>query len=262
MERREVLDIIYKTGEEDSRLIRNRQGQLEYFTTMHYIERFSEEEMKIIELGAGTGRYSIPLAKQGMNVTAVELMDSNLEVFMKNAEGVSNLQIAKGDAINLGDYADNSFDLVLSLGPMYHLFDAVEINKAIDEAIRIAKPGAIIMFAFLSIYGLMYSNYLNEEISFGIEENFDQEFKVKHFADQGFTAYDIEEFEQMFTNKSVNKEAVVGIDSIMELAEKNERFELSDQEFHTFLDYHLRFCEKRELLGANSHILYICRKNK
>ena len=81
------------------------------------------------------------------------------------------------------------------LGPMYHLYDENEINKAIDEAIRVTKPNGIIMFAFLSVYGIMYANYLYGKWSIDQEENFTNDYSVKHFKEQLFTGYDIVEFE-------------------------------------------------------------------
>lgn len=55
-------------------------GRLEYTTTMNYIHRFCAKNSKILEIGAGTGRYSIALVKEGMNVTAVELVDKNWKI--------------------------------------------------------------------------------------------------------------------------------------------------------------------------------------
>ena len=49
-------------------------------------------------------------------------------------------------------------------------------------------------------------------------------------------------------------------DTILELARKRTDFVMSDEDFETFAKYHLAFCEKRELLGASSHLLYVCRK--
>ena len=50
------------------------------------------------------------------------------------------------------------------------------------------------------------------------------------------------------------------LDLLTEIAEDRVDFEMSDEAFAEFLKYHLARCEKRELLGASSHLLYICRK--
>lgn len=87
----EMLSSFYDDIDEDSRLDRSRQGQLEYLTTMNYIHRYAKAGVKILEIGAGTGRYSIALAKEGYNVTAVELVESNLEVLKTTASALKIL---------------------------------------------------------------------------------------------------------------------------------------------------------------------------
>ncbi len=108
----------------------------------------------------------------------------------------------------------------------------------------------------------MYSNYLSGNFRAGIEENFDADFRVKHYKEQGFTGFDIQEFEALFSNKPVQKVALAGTDSVLELAEQTPSFYLSDEDFELFAEYHLKTCETRELLGSHSHLLYICRKDQ
>ena len=67
-----MLRGFYDQADEDGRLRRSRHGQLEYCTTMAYIHRYAAPGAKILEVGAGTGRYSIALAKEGMDVNASE----------------------------------------------------------------------------------------------------------------------------------------------------------------------------------------------
>ena len=70
MERKNMLEAFYNAYDEDARLTKSRQGQLEYRTTMQYIRRLLPVGKKLLEVGAGTGRYSIALAKEGYDVTA------------------------------------------------------------------------------------------------------------------------------------------------------------------------------------------------
>lgn len=256
----EIVSSFYDDIDEDSRLNRSRHGQLEYATTMEYIHRYAKPGAKVVEIGAGTGRYSIPLAKEGYKVTAIELVESNLEVLRKNSIDVEDIDSYQGDALNLSRFEDNQFDVTLLFGPMYHLYSKEDIHKAIDEAIRVTKNDGIILVAFLSVYAIMYDNYLNGNLAAGIEENFDDSYKVKHFEEQLFTGYDIVEFEQLFEMHKVKYLTTVAVDSILELSEGRSDFKMSDEEFGLFVKYHLATCEKRELLGSSSHLLYICKK--
>ena len=258
--REEIVSGFYDQTDEDGRLSRTRHGQLEYLTTMNYIHRFADSGSKVLEIGAGTGRYSVALAGEGMDVTAVELTEGNLAVLKKNAEGLDNIRACRGDATDLGMLADDSFDVTLVLGPMYHLYEAEEINRAIDEAVRVTKPGGAILFAFISVYAIMYANYFYGNWAFGQEENFTADYKVKHYKEQLFTGYDVSEFEQLFAGKPVDRIATVGTDGFLEPIEKRPDFSMSDEDFSAFAAWYLAIAEKRELLGSSSHLLYICRK--
>lgn len=258
--RLEIVSSFYNEIDEDARLSRNRHGQMEYITTMHYINKYAKKGDKILEIGAGTGRYSIALAKAGYEVSSVELVESNFEVLKKNSAGLTNLQAYQGDALDLSRFADDSFDVTLLFGPLYHLYEPADVQKAIDEAIRVTKPDGVILVAFLSVYAILFDNYLNGTLLAGIEENFTEDYKIRHFEEQLFTGYDIVEFEELFADKQVEHLNTVAVNGILELAEKRIDFAMSDEEMEAFAKLWLAICEKREMLGCSGHLLYICRK--
>lgn len=258
--REEIVKGFYEQADEDSRLQRSRHGQLEYTVTMHYIHRFAAPGAKVLEVGAGTGRYSVALAKEGMDVTAVELAESNLAVLRKNSAGLDRIRAFPGDATDLSRFGDGTFDMTLVLGPLYHLYEQEEIHRAIDEAIRVTKPGGAILYAFISVFGIMYANYLSGNWAAGQEENFTKDYRIRHFKEQLFTGYDVAEFEGLFTGKPVQWITTTGTDGILESVEDNPGFTITDKDFPAFADWYLAFSEKRELLGNTNHLLYICRK--
>lgn len=258
--RLEIVNSFYNEIDEDGRLGKSRHGQMEYFTTMHYINKYAQKGARLLEIGAGTGRYSIALAKAGYDVTSVELVEHNLEVLKKNSEGIDNIQSYQGDALDLSRFADNSFDVTLLFGPLYHLYEPQDVQKSIDEAIRVTKPNGVILVAFLSVYAILFDNYLNGTLLDGIKENFTENYKIRHFEEQLFTGYDIVEFEELFTDKSVEHLNTVAVNGILELAEKRIDFAMSDEEMEAFAKLWLAVCEKREMLGTSGHLLYICKK--
>ena len=258
--RKEIISSFYNEIDEDGRLLKTRHGQLEYSTTMNYIHRYISVGSKVLEVGAGTGRYSVALAKEGFDVTAVELVESNLDILKENSTGLGNIRSYQGDATDLSRFGDNSFDVTLVLGPMYHLYENNEVNSAIDEAVRVTKPGGVILFAFISVFAIMYANYLYGNWAIGLEENFTSDGKVKHFKEQLFTGYDVTEFEQLFHEKPVEWITTAGVDGLLEPLEKRTDFSVSDEDFKALADWYLSFSEKRELLGTTNHLLYICRK--
>ncbi len=258
--RTEIVTGFYDQADENSRLQRSRHGQLEFAVTMNYIHRYAAPGARVLEIGAGTGRYSVALAKEGMDVTAVELAESNLAVLRKNSEGVGHIRSFQGDATDLSRFEDQSFDVTLVLGPMYHLYDPEDVHKAIDEAIRVTRKDGVILIAFISVFGIMYANYLTGNWAAGQEENFTRDYSIRHFKEQLFTGYDIVEFEQLFEGKPVRRITTTGTDGILEAIEDRPDFEISDKDFPAFVDWYLAFSEKRELLGNTNHLLYICRR--
>ena len=258
--RKEIVSGFYDQYDEDGRLNRTWHGQLEYYTTMAYIHRYATKGSRILDVGAGTGRYSVALAKEGMDVTAVELTESNLAVLRANSRGKENIVSFQGDAIDLGRFADNSFDVTLSFGPMYHLYEGEEVDRAIDEAIRVTKPGGVMLFAFISVFAIMYANYFYGNWTAGQKENFTDDYKVRHFKEQLFTGYDVTEFESLFQKKPVDWITTTGVDGLLEPIEKRPDFSLSEEDFKALAEWYLVFSEKRELLGTTNHLLYICRK--
>lgn len=258
--RKEIVSGFYDLYDEDGRLQRTRHGQLEYATTMAYIHRYTTAAAKVLEVGAGTGRYSVALAKEGLDVTAVELVERNLAALRENGRGLETLRAFQGDATDLGRFEENAFDVTLLLGPMYHLYEPDEVDRAIDEAIRVTKPGGVLLFAFISVFAIMYANYLYGNWASGQEENFTEDYRVKHFKEQLFTGYDVTEFEALFAEKPVAWITTTGVDGLLEPIEKRPDFSIPEEDFKAFADWYLAFSEKRELLGNTNHLLYICRK--
>lgn len=258
--RKEIISGFYGEIDEDGRLSRTRHGQLEYQTTMHYIHRYATAQSKILEVGAGTGRYSIALAREGMDVTAVELVESNLDILRANCKDVENIHSYQGDATDLSRFSDSQFDVTLLLGPMYHLYEADEVSRAIDEAIRVTKPGGVLLFAFISVFAILYANYFYGNWGQGQKENFTDDYQVRHFKEQLFTGYDVTEFESLFLEKPVEWITTAGVDGLLEPIEKRPDFSVSDEDFKALAEWYLAFAEKRELLGSTNHLLYICRK--
>ncbi len=258
--RTEIVSGFYDRADEDTRLRRSRHGQLEYAVTMRYIHRFAAPGARVLEVGAGTGRYSVALAKEGMDVTAVELVESNYAVLLENSRGVENIRPVRGDATDLGAFPDDTFDVTLVLGPMYHLYEERDVHRAIDEAVRVTKKGGTVLFAFISVFGIMYANYLNGNWAAGQEENFTADYRIRHFKEQLFTGYDVTEFEGLFEGKPVEWITTAGTDGILEAIEDRDDFRITDADFPAFTDWYMVFAEKRELLGNTNHLLYICRK--
>ena len=132
------LEKYYNKFNEEKRLTR-RHGQVEFITSMKYIHECIGDRkcVKILDIGAGTGRYSVALAEEGHDVTAVELVKYNLGILKSKNSTVKAMQ---GNAMKLSKLQDDTFDITLLFGPMYHLFGFEDKLKAMNEAKRVTKP--------------------------------------------------------------------------------------------------------------------------
>jgi ubiquinone/menaquinone biosynthesis C-methylase UbiE len=64
MDEIKYLTEYYSNYDEDGRLT-SKHGQVEFLTTMRYINKFLKKGMRVLEVGAGTGRYSLTIAEKG-----------------------------------------------------------------------------------------------------------------------------------------------------------------------------------------------------
>ena len=159
---KEIIEY-YNNYDEEGRLKKKNRSP-EYITTMRYIEKYLKPNSKILEIGAGTGRYSVTLADMGYDVTAVELVEHNIEIMKKKVKPEHNIKIYQGNACDLSFIDSDTYDIVLLLGPMYHLFNDEDKNKAISEAIRVAKKGGIIYSAYCNSDTCIYKMFYKKKI--------------------------------------------------------------------------------------------------
>lgn len=147
METKDYLTNYYERYDEEGRLI-SKHGMVEYITTMKYIEKYLKPNMRVLEIGAATGRYSHALAQKGYRVDAVELVKHNIEIFKQNTIAGEPVTITQGNAMDLSDFESDTYDITLLLGPMYHLFTTEDKLKALSEAIRVTKKDGIVFAAY------------------------------------------------------------------------------------------------------------------
>lgn len=159
MERTRIRDY-YSHDIEASRL-EQEAFQLEGIRTKEIIDRYLQNNnLEILDVGGGAGYYSFWLQEKGHHVSLVDLSPANIELARKHsqASGIVLNRLATGDAIHL-DFSNGQFDLVLLLGPIYHLTDRAERIMALSEAKRVLKPGGILLSAAISRYASLFDGF-------------------------------------------------------------------------------------------------------
>lgn len=255
----ENLDKYYNKFNEDKRLTR-RHGIVEYTTAMTYIHQLLHKmtNPKIIDIGAGTGAYSVPLANEGYDVTAVELIKHNLMTLKaKN----SPVKACLGNATNLSMFDDDSFDMALLFGPLYHLISKEDKLKALKEAKRLVKKGGIILISYyMNEYAIITHGFKDNHILDAIKNNeIDKNYHITPRKDDLYSMVrleDIDELNYLIGLKRIKILAQDGpTDYIRPIINK-----MDEKTFDEYIKYHLSTCERTELLGASSHVLDIVKK--
>ena len=136
------------------RLTKTPYNRLELDTTLHYLDKHLPPEGHILDAGCGPGRYTVTLAKRGYTLTGLDLTPHLLEIAREQAEkaGVTDLvKLQEGSVEDLSTFEDGTFDAVMCLGgPLSHMVHEERRQRAADELIRVAKPGATV---FASVIG-------------------------------------------------------------------------------------------------------------
>ena len=262
METLELLTQFYENYDEEGRLL-SRHGSVEYLTTMRYIDKYLRPGMRILEVGAATGRYSHTLARRGFQVDAVELVQHNVDIFNSLTQPGEEITIRQGDARNLSCFNDETYDIVLLLGPMYHLFTGEDQMKALSESLRVLKRGGVLFTAYCGNDATMVNYCFGREML--KEEHYQRlvdmdTFKAIADPAETFVLYRREDVEALMAAFPVTRLHFVGSDMFTNYM--REAVDNMDDEFFTlFLRYHFATCERADLVGASHHFLDICRKD-
>ncbi|MCM1988514.1 class I SAM-dependent methyltransferase [Oceanirhabdus seepicola] len=249
----------YDRYNEDIRLIKDRAHQIEFITTTKYLDEFMKKGMNVLDLGAGTGRYSIHMASNGVDVTAVDIVPKHVEEIRNKAnEKNVELKAVVGNGKDLREFEENSFDAVICLGPLYHISDNEGRARCIEECLRVLKPNGVFMAAYINRYAV-FANMIGRDKNNINDQGLINIYKTgREFGNEKdvfyFSSYS--EIEGIMDKLKVNKEKHITTDGMMStLATKINEFK--DDEFEKWMEYHLLTCEESSLVGCGLHGLYI-----
>ena len=265
------LEKYYNKFHEEHRLT-TRHGTVEFLTTMHYIDSViesvtsrhcersaaihtQEQNIKIADIGAGTGRYSVELCHQGYDVTAVELVPHNLEILRAKHENIKTWQ---GDARDLHFLEDETFDITLLFGPLYHLHGDEEKLKALREAKRITKKGGYILVAYVmndySVVQYCFKEHHWKEVA--DKGGLTPDFHTVCGEEDLYDYVRLEDIDRLNKAAGLERIKIISADGAADYM-RRELNEMSEEEFEAFCQYQLSIAERAELVGAGSHTVDI-----
>lgn len=258
---KDQIECYYKDYDEDRRLVKDNSHSIEFLTTTKYINDYIAKGSKILEIGAATGRYAFYYLEKSCEVTALDISQKHVDIMKEKAKSYEeDIKVLQGNALDLSGFEDNSYDLILCFGPMYHLTKEADRMKCIKESLRVLKPGGIIAVAYISKFAHFIDMInRNEDIADKGLQNI-----VKNGVELGddsdcfyFTSYDY--IEKLMSDSKIDKVKHIATDGIADmLRQKINTF--TKEEFNLWMDYHFKTCENPTTIGYSKHNLYIGRK--
>ena len=248
-----IVQEVYHRFDESRRITATNAGRVEFFTTVKYIEKYLTPGAKLLDIGAGTGVYSLYFARKGYAVSALELADANIAAFRAQIKEEDPIDLVQGNALDLSLYETGSFDIVLLLGPLYHLHAEADRLRCIAEAKRVCKPGGKIFFGFISndIVILTMQQFQSDYLLTG-DYNKDT-FRLDDFP---FVFHTVDSCRKLLKKAGIPVIHEVASDGVSELLK--DLINTMDQDtYRQYLRYHAYICEKPECLGMSNHLLFV-----
>ncbi len=239
----------------------------EKYITVRMMDRYLRPQDAILDIGGGPGHYAIHYARQGHAVTLLDLSEENVRFAKKKARqyGV-RITALQGNTLDLSAFADNRFDAVFLMGPLYHLMNEENRIRAIEEAKRVLKTGGYLFCSWILMFGGVIYGLRDLPQSILIPEEaplFDVAARGESLSFDAFTfshMTTVNDVKALFEKiPGLEKATVFGQESILS-PYKNVLCRLPRKERLAWYDYALRYCEKEDYLTHAEHLMYVAKK--
>lgn len=257
----------YAGAVEEKRLFYTKANETEFIITKHYIHKYLKPRAKVIDVGAGCGVYTKALADEGFHVDAIDLHPDNVSRMKDLFQDRKNVNICQGNALDLRDFSDGTYDLVLELGPIYHLENVHERVAAIKEAVRVAKKGAPIFVSFvlqdapLIEYIFQSENPAEEINEIGYERDTALVTDNTGSSIQLHTISAIDELtDKVLETLPVSKGPRFAQDGLSQVIRESVN-KMSEASYNEWIQYLKATAERPDLMGYSNHVVQIFIKN-
>ncbi len=251
------------------RLVKDPYHRLELDTTLHFLDKYLPERGLVLDAGGGPGRYTHELARSGHDVILLDLTPANL-AFARRQIKKAGIQahvkdVLEGSIVDLSCFKDDTFDAVVcSGGPLSHVLDPLDRERAISELIRVAKPGTPVFISVISRLAVLIYDLNKAPESIGHPH-----FKpLRDTGDYGgeskFTCCHFflpEEFRAAFDGKPVEVLEMVGLEGISSNHRRAvNKISKDENLWATWMETHYKTCTHPAVVGISEHMLLVCRK--
>jgi S-adenosylmethionine-dependent methyltransferase len=221
----------------------------------------------VLDIGGGPGRYAIALAQQGYTVTLCDLSPTSLRLAEQKAqeagvrlEGYRNL-----NSLDLTSLPAESCDAVLLMGPLYHLLELAERQRAMAQASRCLRPGGLLFASVITRFAPFRdatcpgADWTRREPAYtlrmyetGRHDNGDG-FTRAHFAHP-------DELEPLMRSAGLHTQGIYGLECILGSHDK-EINQLSGADWDFWVELIWRMSPDASLLGNSDHVMAVGKKD-
>jgi len=240
---------------------------IEFLITKHVLDQYIQAGDKVLDLGGGPGRYALYFAQKGCQVTLVDLSDGNIDLAKtKSSELGLPIEALQGNALDADKLLQRrQFDHVLLMGPLYHLLEEGDRVRAVQNALKLTKPGGRLYVSFLLMFSGMI--YYMKTIPEGILDPTDELFfnAVINDGSYGGAAFtqayfirqgDILPFMSQF---ALDDQHIFGQEGILAQFQP-VWLQQSDEVRQAWLDMAYKLLERPEYLSYSEHVMVHGRK--
>lgn len=249
---------------------RLERHQLEHDLTCRYLDQYLPAHGTILEIGSATGRYTRELARRGYTLTAVDLSAALIEKCRKSIaeEGLERqVRLLVADARDLGEVSEKNFDVVLLMGPLYHLVVEADRKAALREAFERLREGGIILSSFISRLGIMgdlirkIPDWIDDQVE--VRSLLEKGKRPDEYPRGGFRGYFVlpSEIAPLHEEIGFDTLVVAGVEPAIS-ADDESYNKLQGEQRQRWLDLLCELSTEPSILGASRHLLYIGQKRK
>ena len=266
----DIIDYYGTAFDEDSRV--RTVARFEYVRTKEIIGRYlTPDPMMILDVSGATGAYAFWLAGLGHRVHLRDLVPRHIEIARARARELSiPLESMEAGDARILPYPDGFADLVLLMGPLYHLQERADRIAALVESARVLKPGGRIFCAAISRFGSLFSGFqlkllddprfeaiVDQDLRDGRHENIapDKDYWTTAYFHQPAELRDEVAAAGLTCEKLIGVEGPVGL-----MKDLDDWIDKRDKYYEFALKYMKRVEEEESLLGASYHLLAVARK--
>ena len=257
----------YENYREEDRLTTNNARRIEFITTVRILEETIPSGCKVLDCAAGTGVYAFWLAERGHDVTATDITPRHIDLINQKLRSTGHaMRTAVLNATDLSLFEDEAFDVVLNMGPFYHLIAQQQRGKCLSECLRVLKKGGLLVTAYIPrFFVFQYAamsdvKYLDSELARQLVET----GVLRHEDEKCFwtdTYYSSkEEMEAIYRSHSLKVTDHFAQDGLAPLLSRQVDG-WDESQFRIWCDYHYSICREPSVLGAGNHVIIIGEKN-